>query len=58
MKTDIDRNAELAKEKACLKGSCSSCHVIRKLIYNSKGHLKCSVCNSLYVEVLYKEIEA
>ena len=57
MQSDVDKNKELSDKHEVLKGLCSHCHSIQVLYYDSKDHLKCKVCHSMYVEVMYKEIE-
>jgi tRNA(Ile2) C34 agmatinyltransferase TiaS len=57
MKLEVDKNEELDRKHEILKGLCSRCHGIRTLRFDSKGHLKCKECGSLYVEVLFKEIQ-
>lgn len=50
------KQAKLDDEHETLKGICHECHVITELRYDTKDHLKCAVCHSMNIEILYKEI--
>jgi len=51
------KQEELDKQHKKLKGACSRCNLLQDLYYDNNETLKCRVCHSMNVEILYMEID-